>query len=400
MPRVASEPDIYGDKDNELEALQRNAHDLFRDVVSHSPQLSDDLQTVALNIDDPVRSADFIAGTLPSLSTLLRQELLETSDVRKRLETLIRELSKELEVLELRNKIQEQVQEQVSQSQREYLLARTDEGHSEGAGRIRRRASGNRRAAQEGRRSRHDRRSQERVRPRAEAAGKNDAGFGRIHGFAHLSGMDDLAALEQIFRQLGNRHCQGAGNSGRGSLRPGKGERAHPRLSGGEKTAAGNEGTDPVLPRASRRGQNFARKIHCPRAGTQVRAHLARRHARRSGNSRPSPHLHRRASRTDHPGHEPRRNQRPGLHAGRSGQARTRFPRRSVFGADGSARSGAEQLVPRSLSGRAVRSFQGTFHRHGQLDRSDSGTAARPHGDHRTRRLYRRWKRSTSPTNT
>jgi ATP-dependent Lon protease len=53
---------------------------------------------------------------------LLRQELLETADVRRRLETLIRELSKELEVLELRNKIQEQVQEQVSQSQREYLL--------------------------------------------------------------------------------------------------------------------------------------------------------------------------------------------------------------------------------------------------------------------------------------
>src|SRR3970282_1876491 len=77
---------------------------------------------VALNIDDPGRLADFMAGTLPSLSTLLRQELLETADVRKRLETLIRELSKEIEVLELCNKIQEQVQEQVSQSQREYLL--------------------------------------------------------------------------------------------------------------------------------------------------------------------------------------------------------------------------------------------------------------------------------------
>ena len=75
-----------------------------------------------LNIEDPGRLADFIAGTLPSLSTLLRQELLETSNVRKRLETLIRELSKELEVLELRSKIQEQVQEQVSQNQREYLL--------------------------------------------------------------------------------------------------------------------------------------------------------------------------------------------------------------------------------------------------------------------------------------
>ena len=111
-----------GARDTELSALERNARDLFRDVVAHSPQLSDDLQTVALNIEDPVRLADFIAANLPSLSTLLRQELLETPDVRKRLDTLIRELSKELEVLELRNKIHEQVQEQVSQSQREYLL--------------------------------------------------------------------------------------------------------------------------------------------------------------------------------------------------------------------------------------------------------------------------------------
>src|SRR5580765_2582474 len=120
--QVERMPDIIGEQDNELEALHRNAQDLFRDVVSHSPQLSDDLQSVSANIDDPGRLTDFIAGTLPSLSTLVRQELLETASVRKRLESLIRELSKELEVLELRSKIHEQVQEQVSQNQREYLL--------------------------------------------------------------------------------------------------------------------------------------------------------------------------------------------------------------------------------------------------------------------------------------
>src|SRR6201995_1280587 len=120
--RVEAQPDVNGESDAELEALQRNAQDLFRDVVSHSPQLSDDLTSVATAIDDPGRLADFIAGTLPSLSTLVRQELIETPNVRKRLEALIRELSKELEVLELRSKIHEQVQEQVGQNQREYLL--------------------------------------------------------------------------------------------------------------------------------------------------------------------------------------------------------------------------------------------------------------------------------------
>src|SRR6201997_5147054 len=120
--RVEPVADLVGPRDAELAALERNSRELFRDVVARSPQLSDDLQSVALNIDDPVRLADFIAANLPSLSTLLRQELLETADVRRRLETLVRELSKELEVLELRNKIQEQVQDQVGQSQREYLL--------------------------------------------------------------------------------------------------------------------------------------------------------------------------------------------------------------------------------------------------------------------------------------
>ena len=120
--RVEAQPDVNGESDAELEALQRNAQDLFRDVVSHSPQLSDDLTSVSSAIDDPGRLADFIAGTLPSLSTLIRQELIETPNVRKRLEALSRELSKELEVLELRSKIHEQVQEQVSQNQREYLL--------------------------------------------------------------------------------------------------------------------------------------------------------------------------------------------------------------------------------------------------------------------------------------
>ncbi|HEX2712451.1 MAG TPA: endopeptidase La, partial [Candidatus Acidoferrales bacterium] len=119
---VEAHPDIVGPSDTELVALERNARDSFREVVARSPQLSDDLHSAAMNIEDPGRLADFIAGNLPSLSTLVRQELLETASVRKRLETLIRELSKELEVLELRNKIHEQVQEQVGQSQREYLL--------------------------------------------------------------------------------------------------------------------------------------------------------------------------------------------------------------------------------------------------------------------------------------
>ncbi|MBZ5695470.1 MAG: endopeptidase La [Acidobacteriia bacterium] len=120
--RVDAQPDIEDQPDAELTALERNVQELFKEVVARSPQLSDDLQTEAASIDSPARLADFVASTLPSLNTMVRQELLETFSVRKRLETLINELSKEKEVLELRSKIHEQVQEQVNQSQREFLL--------------------------------------------------------------------------------------------------------------------------------------------------------------------------------------------------------------------------------------------------------------------------------------
>jgi ATP-dependent Lon protease len=120
--RAELQPNLGDERDPELTALERNVQELFRDVVARSPQLSDDLQTEVMNMDSPSRLADFVASTLPSLNTLVRQELLETFNVRKRLETLTNELSKEKEVLELRNKIHEQVQEQVNQSQREFLL--------------------------------------------------------------------------------------------------------------------------------------------------------------------------------------------------------------------------------------------------------------------------------------
>jgi ATP-dependent Lon protease len=120
--RVEAQPDTEDQRDAELTALERNVQELFREVVARSPQLSDDLQTEVMGIDSPGRLADFVASTLPSLSTMIRQELLETFSVRRRLEALINELTKEREVLDLRNKIHDQVQEQVNQSQREFLL--------------------------------------------------------------------------------------------------------------------------------------------------------------------------------------------------------------------------------------------------------------------------------------
>jgi ATP-dependent Lon protease len=109
-------------KEADFDALVRSVTTMFQQVVQLSPTLSDDLQTVVMNIDDPGRLADFIAANLPSLSSTEKQELLESLDLKMRLERLNRQLAREVEVLQLRSKIQSDVQDQVTQSQREYYL--------------------------------------------------------------------------------------------------------------------------------------------------------------------------------------------------------------------------------------------------------------------------------------
>jgi ATP-dependent Lon protease len=122
MAAVDHLPEVDPGKSAELEALQRNVIAQFQQIVTTSPTLSDELQTIALNIEDPGRLVDFIASSLPFLATTDKQELLETPDVLLRMERINKHLAKEAEVQQLRNKIQTEVQDQVQQSQRDYYL--------------------------------------------------------------------------------------------------------------------------------------------------------------------------------------------------------------------------------------------------------------------------------------
>ena len=119
---VESIPEINAPANAQIEALQRNVLTLFQQIVAGSPTLSDELSTVAANIEDAGRMVDFIASSLPSLSTKDKQDVLETPDVQVRLEKINQHLAKELEVQQLRNKIQSEVQDRVQQTQREYYL--------------------------------------------------------------------------------------------------------------------------------------------------------------------------------------------------------------------------------------------------------------------------------------
>jgi ATP-dependent Lon protease len=105
-----------------VEALVRNVIEQFQQIVSESQTLSDELRTIAANIEEPSRLVDFVASSLPFLTTDDKQLLLETANIADRLELLNKHLAKEIEVQQLRTKIQSEVQDQVQQSQRDYYL--------------------------------------------------------------------------------------------------------------------------------------------------------------------------------------------------------------------------------------------------------------------------------------
>jgi ATP-dependent Lon protease len=120
---VSLADEVLRDEDHlEIDALQRNIKSNFQQVVSLSPLLSDDLQALSSNITDSGKLADFIASSLTTIGTPVKQEVLETLDIRARMDSLNRLLIKELEVLELGSKIQSQVQSEVGKNQREYFL--------------------------------------------------------------------------------------------------------------------------------------------------------------------------------------------------------------------------------------------------------------------------------------
>jgi ATP-dependent Lon protease len=114
--------DLEAESTSGVEALVRNVTGQFHQIVAESATLSDELRTISSNIEDPSRLVDFVASSLPFLTTDDKQQLLETASIPARLELLTKHLAKELEVQQLRTKIQSEVQDQVQQSQRDYYL--------------------------------------------------------------------------------------------------------------------------------------------------------------------------------------------------------------------------------------------------------------------------------------
>lgn len=105
----------------EIQGLMRNALDLFQKVVSMAPYLAEEAYITAMNIQEPNRLADFIAANL-NISTAQKQEILETVDVRERLQKVTYFLNSEIQILEVGRQIQSEIKTEMDKRQREYIL--------------------------------------------------------------------------------------------------------------------------------------------------------------------------------------------------------------------------------------------------------------------------------------
>ena len=351
------------EKTPELEAMQRNVVSQFQQIVTSSPTLSDDLQTIAINIDEAGRLADFIASSLPFLTTSDKQELLETPDVTARLKRVNKHLAKELEVQQLRNKIQTEVQDSVQQSQRDYYLREQLKAIQKELGDLD-----------------DTQKDIAELREKIENAGMpEETQKDALKELARLSRMNPAAADYSLTRNyvewlavlpwaktssgevdiLKAKECLDEDHYGLKKVKDRildylSVRRLKPDMKGPILCFVGPPGVGKTS-----LGRSIARAL-----GPQVLAHLARRHARRGGDSRTSPHLHRRPSGSDHSAPQEGRGEGSRLHARRDRQARPRLPRGPRKRPARDPRSGAEQHLPRQLSRPALRPFEGALHLH------------------------------------
>ncbi|MED1799015.1 endopeptidase La [Brevibacillus porteri] len=106
---------------NEVEALMRSLLGHFEQYIKLSKKVSPETLTSVQDIEEPGRLADVIASHLP-LKMKDKQEILETTNIKERLEILLTILNNEREVLELERKIGNRVKKQMERTQKEYYL--------------------------------------------------------------------------------------------------------------------------------------------------------------------------------------------------------------------------------------------------------------------------------------
>jgi ATP-dependent Lon protease len=106
---------------DEVKALTRALISEMKQLSENNPLFSEEMRLNMINIDNPGKIADFIASIL-NIEKKEQQEILETLDVRERMEKVLIHINKEKELLRIQKKVQAEINEKIEKSQRDYFL--------------------------------------------------------------------------------------------------------------------------------------------------------------------------------------------------------------------------------------------------------------------------------------
>ncbi len=120
LARVEELPDV-APSGVEIEALMKTVQGQIEQYVQSGAPVPPEAAVAARNISEPGLLADMVAYS-PDMSTEQRQELLATVDVVERLKLCSAFLARQVEILELKGKIQSEVKSEMDKTQREYIL--------------------------------------------------------------------------------------------------------------------------------------------------------------------------------------------------------------------------------------------------------------------------------------
>jgi ATP-dependent Lon protease len=105
----------------EVEAHVRRIQELIEKALALSTGLSEELRSVVMNIDDPLRLL-YVLSSLLDIKPAEKQALLEENDLTRKLQTIVNALTREISLLELKGKIESQAQQEMTDAQRQYYL--------------------------------------------------------------------------------------------------------------------------------------------------------------------------------------------------------------------------------------------------------------------------------------